>query len=154
MMEIKITIELPGVPEAINNLAAAIMKQQADLTMHQIITNATPQDVQPTASVQAVQEAIKKPEPPVTPEIVQAPAQPEAAVEPAPVKEAPVATEPPAKQYTREEIASAGSALVTQGKMEELLALLAKYNVASVAQLPAEQYNAFANDLKALGAAL
>ena len=78
-----------------------------------------------------------------------APAEP-AKAEPA----APAQDTAGTKTYTREEIARAGSALVTLGKMQELLALLQRYGVASVAQLSPEQYGAFAADLIALGASL
>ena len=58
--------------------------------------------------------------------------------------------EPPA--FTLDEISRAGAALVDAGKMEQLLALLAKFGVQAVTQLPSEQYGVFATELRALGA--
>ena len=91
----------------------------------------------------------------ITPEPITAESTP--VVQTTPIAPTPTPAPAPAtnaKKYTREEIAKAGSALVTQNKMPELLALLQKHGVASVAQLKPEQYDAFAADLIALGAAL
>ena len=57
---------------------------------------------------------------------------------------------PPA--YTLDQLAKAGAALAQAGKMNEALALLAKYGVQTVNQLKPEQYGAFATELRALGA--
>ena len=54
--------------------------------------------------------------------------------------------------YTIDQLATAGAALVDAGKMEQLLALLARYNVAAVTQLQPNQFGAFATELRALGA--
>ena len=72
--------------------------------------------------------------------------------EPNPV--APVAPVPTAATpvYTLEQIAHAGAALIDAGKMEQLLALLGKYQVAAITQIKPEQYGAFATELRALGA--
>lgn len=67
-------------------------------------------------------------------------------VAPAP---APVAAPP---TYTLDQIAVAGAALMDANKMDQLLALLAKYGVNAITQLPPEQYGAFATELRALGA--
>ena len=72
---------------------------------------------------------------------------PVAVAAPAPV---PVTPQPPA--YTLDQLAKAGAALVDAGKMESLMALLAKYGVQAVTQLPPAQYGAFATELRALGA--
>ncbi len=75
-----------------------------------------------------------------------------APVTPTPVTPAanPVPTAVPA--YTIEQLARAGAALAQSGKMEQALALLAKYGVQAVGQLQPEQYGAFATELRALGA--
>ena len=57
-----------------------------------------------------------------------------------------------APAYTLDQLAKAGAALVDAGKMESLMALLAKYGVQAVTQLPPAQYGAFATELRALGA--
>ena len=104
---------------------------------------------------------------PPAPVVPVAPANPTTAgVAPAPI--APVATAPPAPTfpaplnpavpqaqapaYDLEQLAKAGADLAQNGKMNECLALLAKYNVQTVQQLPPEQYGNFATDLRALGA--
>jgi hypothetical protein len=58
----------------------------------------------------------------------------------------------PAPTYTLDQLAKAGAALASSGKMEDALALLAKYGVQTVNQLAPEQYGAFATELRALGA--
>ena len=51
-----------------------------------------------------------------------------------------------------EELSRAGAALIDAGKMPQLLALLGKFGVQAVTQLPKEAYSAFGAELKALGA--
>lgn len=76
---------------------------------------------------------------------------PVAAPEPAvPTAAAVVPTAAPT--YTLDALARAGAALAQAGKMQEALALLAKYGVQTVNQLKPEQYGAFATELRALGA--
>ncbi|MBQ8511345.1 MAG: hypothetical protein IJ497_01915 [Clostridia bacterium] len=151
-MEIKVIVELPGIPEALNNLANALTNQALKMTAYQTVIpaapNSNPAEID-GSNVSAVEQAAPAPVTEPAVEEVAAPATP------APVlPQIPAADPAPMKKYTREEIATAGSALVTQGKMNELLALLQKYGVQSVAQLGEAQYGAFAADLKALGAAL
>lgn len=57
-----------------------------------------------------------------------------------------------APTYTLETLARAGAALAQSGKMDDALALLARYGVQTVNQLKPEQYGAFATELRALGA--
>lgn len=150
MLEIKVTVVIPGMPEAINNLAQALTNSSVPAhprTVQNISIETIPKTVaeQPVVVPQTNTE--------ITPEPITAESTP--AVQTTPIAPAPTPTPTTnAKKYTREEIAKAGSALVTQNKMPELLALLQKHGVASVAQLKPEQYDAFAADLIALGAAL
>lgn len=60
----------------------------------------------------------------------------------------------PAPQYTLDMIATAGSALIDAGKMDQLMGLLGKFGVASLTELAPESYGAVANELRALGAAI
>lgn len=151
MMEIKVTVVLPGIPEAINNLASAISKQAVKTnTTEQVI----PAQTIPTSVVQETAAPTQAPAqmgPADTATTVTVPPTEPTATIP---QSSPELTPAPTKKYTLEEIANAGSALVTLGKMNDLLALLKKFGVQSVAHLPEEQYGAFAEDLKALGAAL
>lgn len=172
MLEVKVTLEIPGVPEALNHLADAIASQdlgcksgKAMDAINKRLTaamDAAKVEV-PVAQPAPAQTATAAPAP-AAPEPVQtpAPAAPASAPMPAPAPQPtpaptaqPAAPAPaPAKKYTRDEIALAGSAIVSKGKMPELLALLNKYGVQSVVQLDPNKYDAFAADLRALGAAL
>lgn len=152
MLEIKVTVVIPRMPEAINNLAQALTNSSVPAhprTVQNISIETIPKAVaeQPVVVPQTNTE--------ITPEPITAESTP--VVQTTPIAPTPTPAPAPAtnaKKYTREEIAKAGSALVTQNKMPELLALLQKHGVASVAQLKPEQYDAFAADLIALGAAL
>lgn len=59
-----------------------------------------------------------------------------------------------APQYTLDMIATAGSALIDAGKMDQLMGLLGKFGVASLTELAPESYGAIANELRALGTAI
>lgn len=150
MLEIKVTVVIPGMPEAINNLAQALTN--SSVPAHpRTVQNISIETIPKTVAEQPV--VVPQPNTEITPEPIIAESTP--AVQTTPIAPAPTpAPATNAKKYTREEIAKAGSALVTQNKMPELLALLQKHGVASVAQLKPEQYDAFAADLIALGAAL
>ena len=109
---------------------------------------ATQQPV-PAAPVPATQQPI-----PAAPATVPATA-PAGAVPPAAaIPQASPAAIPisPAPAYTLDQISRAGAALVDAGKMEPLLALLAKYGVQAITQIPPAQYGVFATELRALGA--
>lgn len=82
---------------------------------------------------------------------VAAPAAP-APTAPAPVAPpaaVPVATAP---TFTREQIMTAGAALIDAGKMNELMTLLNTFGVQAVTQLKENQLGAFATELRKLGA--
>lgn len=72
----------------------------------------------------------------------------------APTNPAPTVPVTTAPTYTLDQIAKAGASLVDAGKMEQLLALLAKYGVQAVTQLQPDQYGVFATELRTLGAQL
>ena len=70
-----------------------------------------------------------------------------------PTAEAPTPVSAPAeKVYTFADISVAGSALLEQGKMPQLMALLAQFGVQAVTQLKPEQYAGVAAGLRELGA--
>jgi hypothetical protein len=77
---------------------------------------------------------------------------PAPAASPAPV--VPVVPVAAAPAYAIDDLAKAGAELAQSGKMEDCVALLKKYNIPSLHQLPQEQYGAFATELRALGAKL
>ena len=139
-----IQIEAPDLVAALTQLAAAIhpSAQTLNIPQPQVPAPAAPVPV----AVAAPAPVPVAPQPPVTgPVVPPAPAVP--AAPPAPA--VPVAGAP---AYTLDQLAKAGAALVDAGKMESLMALLAKYGVQAVTQLPPAQYGAFATELRALGA--
>lgn len=101
-----------------------------------------------TAAINMLLEALSGKSVPVL-EAVKPVAVSEAAVIQAPVNPVPIAAAP---SYTLDALARAGAVLAQSGKMEQALALLAKYGIQTVNQLKPEQYGAFATELRALGA--
>lgn len=153
MLEIKITVECPGLPEAIRTLADALHARQTDPVSAPVPDSATP-----TAASHAPAQAAA---PTAVVPLAGAPASAHGDTAPtAPAPAAPVIPAAPATPavpvtaptYTLDQIARAGAALVDAGKMDQLLALLGKYGVAAVTQLAPEQYGSFATELRALGA--
>ena len=160
MFEIKMTVEIPGLPEALNALAGAIGKQP-EFVCHQHGGNNHHIDDAGVVNVDFTAAAPKTAEPPAanptTP--VQAvsttgTAEPTPVRPTAPTTAAPTAPAAPDESYTLEALVKAGTALVDAGKMPQLLALLGKYGVPAVTQVPKEAYSAFGAELKALGAQL
>ena len=153
MLEIK--IEAPDLAAAICKLAAAIAHPDINT-----ITTDEPRGIPAAAPVAPV--ATPAPAAPVNPtpapvaHVVApiAPTAPAPTEQPAaaPVAHAPAAAPVTAPTYTVDQIARAGASLVDAGKMEQLLALLARYGVAAVTQLQPDQFGAFADELRALGA--
>lgn len=160
MNEIKITIEIPGLPEALNALAGAIGKQP-EFVCHQhggnnhhidnagVVNVDFPAAPAPTAPV--VNPTTPVQPAPTTGTVAPTPVQPTApttAVQTAPVAQG--------ESYTLEALSRAGAALIDTdaGKMPQLLALLGKYGVQAITQLPKEAYSAFGAELKSIGAQL
>lgn len=136
MLEMKIKIEADAaVLKAIDKLTTALEKNAVNISV--------PQDAPaPVAPVAA--PVTHAPVPPVT--------MPPATV--APTNHAPTVPVTTAPTYTLDQIAKAGASLVDAGKMEQLLALLAKHGVQAVTQLQPDQYGVFATELRTLGAQL
>lgn len=177
MLEMKITIAAPDLAAAINNLAAALdgknphtvcnqygtdnkhidnvgtinmgMSGKAQPTTPAAPVNPTPAPTVPTQAPGAPLSAT-----PAQTAAQIAPAAP--VVQPAPVANtAPAPTAPTsAPQYTLDMIATAGSALIDAGKMDQLMQLLGKFGVASLTELAPESYGAVAGELRALGATI
>lgn len=160
MMEIKVTVELPGMPEAINRLADAISGVHgaqipaAKLLEEKPVSNntpAVPNDPAPVPNnpapvpnnVTAFPTQTVAPTPNVAP----------ATASPAIAPTVPAST-PVGREYKLDELAKAAAVLMDNGKMAELAALVQKYGVPSLMQLNKAHFAAFAEDLKALGAVL
>lgn len=157
MMEMKIKIDVPELVAAVEKLAAAIDKTALNITVPNEGTlnfnmpagNApvAPAPVQTAPTPAPVAASAPAPAPTPTPAAPPVTPMPTAA---APAPAVPVT----APTYTLDQIAKAGASLVDAGKMEQLLALLAKYGVQAVTQLQPDQYGVFATELRTLGAQL
>ncbi|WP_288643514.1 hypothetical protein [uncultured Megasphaera sp.] len=174
MIEIKFKGDLKGVITEIVNFRDAL---NAPLNPNLDSAGAS-QNATPSAAVNSAANVVPahEPSPQVTP--AEAPAAPAPAVEkatPAPATEpitlestpntpeipkatpdAPVAAVPvaPAKEYSLDELLTATAPLMDAGKIADLQALMQKYGVASMMEIPKEKYGELATDLRALGAKL
>ena len=134
MLEIKVTVNLLGLPDAINNLANALsgVKENAESTQEKAVMTVAPVVAEETP-------AVKKEKAEATPE--EKPVEQPAAA--------------PAKKYTFKTSSRAGAALCTSGKTEQLVSLLnSKYGVAAITMLDESRYGELAEDLIALGATI
>lgn len=158
MFEIKVNIEAtaPDLSEAITQLALAIKGSAlvADSNSAEMVIPAgTPMDVmeavpvapQPITPAPAPAPIPVAPVPQPNPAPAMNPPQPAAPI-PAPVQEAP--------KIDMNAISRAGAGLIDQGKMQDVLAVLGKYGVQVITQLREDQFEAFAADLRALGAVI
>lgn len=150
MLEMKIKIEADAaVLKAIDKLTTALEKNAVNISVSQDTPAPVPPVTMPPATVVPTQPT---PAPVATPTPAPAPAAP--AQTAAPTNPAPAVPVTTAPTYTLDQIAKAGASLVDAGKMEQLLALLAKYGVQAVTQLQPDQYGVFATELRTLGAQL
>ena len=108
-------------------------------------------------AIMAVQQGAAAPTQAATPAMATTPNVTAAPVAQAPAP-APVAPPPAAvpvtaaPEFTREQIMTAGAALIDAGKMNELMTLLNTFGVQAVTQLKQDQLGAFATELRKLGA--
>lgn len=160
MFEMKITIESPALVEAMNNLASAIVsgmtvKIPESKAVAQLVQN---QQTAPAAPVQQpTQEAPQTQAQPFMNAPTAAPAPTAPTQTPVQQTPAPVAPTQPVQQaapaqITLEAISRAGAALVDQGKMQQIMGLLNKYGVQAITQLQPNTYEAFAAEMRTLGA--
>lgn len=96
-------------------------------------------------------QAASVPAPAAQPSPAPAPVTPVPVAQPAPAP-APAAAPTTARAFRFEDIQLAATSLCDTGKRAEVLALLAKYGIQALSALPAEQYGAFATELRGLGA--
>lgn len=183
MLEMKVTITAAtDLMAVLNNIAAALDGKNPHTVCNQFgadskhIDNAgtinmgvggNTQPATPTAPVNPTPAPVATPAPapgaplsatPAQTAIPIAPTVPVAGLAPAAAPAANVAPAPAvptsAPQYTLDMIATAGSALIDAGKMDQLMQLLGRFGVASLTELAPESYGAVANELRALGAAI
>ena len=181
MFEIKVTISCPDLVAAAEMLVKALRpaaaeaeapaepkkttkrggkaKQEQELAPNAMEEPAPRQPVvlpvqQPQAMAQPQvmpQQPVVQPQPPVQTQPMMQPPQPMPTQQP--VMQPPVAGAP---GYTAEQISRAGAELVQTDptKMQALLAMLQQFGVATIQMLKPEQFGAFANGLRSLGARL
>lgn len=152
MFEINVTVNAPELAEALNNLAAALKGAKPEPAASKAgkadkPAPVPPADYMPPADTAPAPAA---PAPAVTPAPAPAPAPVQAPVTPAPAP-APVPVAP-APTYSRDQIMTAGAALIDAGKINELMGLLNSFGVQAVTQLKQDQLGAFATELRKLGA--
>nr|WP_325305536.1 hypothetical protein [uncultured Dysosmobacter sp.] len=166
MMEMKITVEAPGLAASILKLAEAIASgpdpallipdeplpvSAYPATPAPAAAPVSPAPVNPTPGPAPTMAApVVAPSPSPTP-VTNAPTAGPTSAAPGntPAPAVPVAGAP---TYTLDQISRAGASLVDAGKMQQLLELLGRYGVQAVTQLKPEQYGAFATELRGLGA--
>lgn len=183
MLEVKVTITAAAnLMAALNNLTAALDGNKLHTVQNQFGADSDhidhvctinmgvgrkTQSVTPTAPVNPTPvpaaTPARAPGAPLSATSVQtatltAPSVPVAASAPAVTPAANVVPTPTvptsAPQYTLEMVATAGSALIDAGKMDQLMQLLDRFGVASLTELAPDNYGAMANELRALGAAI
>lgn len=153
MIEIKVTVDIPGIAEAINNLAQAIAEKKP------VAVEAVKQEapiVQASAPVAAPVAPVAPVHPPVQTASAPAPVAPAAAsVTPtATTASAPAQQQAPAaaKRITLDDLSLAGAKLVDAGKMDALINALQNFGVAAITLLHEDQYASFADCLRSMGA--
>lgn len=144
-------------------------KQEPELVPNAMEEPAPQQSVNPPVQqpvMQAMAQPQVMPQQPVNPPTQQPVAQPQPPVQPQPMMQPPqtMPTQPPVMQppvtgapgYTVEQISRAGADLVQADptKMQALLGMLQQFGVATIQMLKPEQFGAFANGLRSLGARL
>ena len=152
MFEINVTVNAPELAEALNTLAAALKGAKPEPAASKAgkadkPAPVPPADYMPPADTAPAPAA---PAPAVTPAPAPAPASDQAPVTPTPAP-APVPVAP-APTYSRDQIMTAGAALIDAGKTNELMGLLNSFGVQAVTQLKQDQLGAFATELRKLGA--
>ena len=153
MLEIKVTIDAPGLSSAIDKLAQSIAGLTVESVLPESGTLETPGVIPYLSPVPDQAPATPKPavvEQAPTPAVEQAPATQPAA--------APASESQPAPQPTKEidlnTLSVAGAGLISQSpdNMSKIMGLLKSWGVQAITQLDKSQYPAFADELRKLGA--
>ena len=179
MFEIKVTISCPDLVAAAEMLGKALHPAAAESEAPAEPKKTTKRGSKAKQEVELVPNAMEEPAPqqPVVlpmpqamaqPQVMpqQPVAQPQPLVQPQPMMQPPqpMPTQQPVMQppvtgapgYTAEQISRAGAELVQTDptKMQALLGMLQQFGVATIQMLKPEQFGAFANGLRSLGARL
>lgn len=179
MFEIKVIISCPDLVAAAEMLVKALRPAAAESEAPAEPKKTTKRGSKAKQEVELVPNAMEEPAPqqPVVlpmpqamaqPQVMpqQPVAQPQPLVQPQPMMQPPqpMPTQQPVMQppvtgapgYTAEQISRAGAELVQTDptKMQALLGMLQQFGVATIQMLKPEQFGAFANGLRSLGARL
>lgn len=179
MFEIKVTISCPDLVAAAEMLVKALRPAAAEAEAPAEPKKTTKRGGKAKQEPELVPNAMEEPAPqqPVVLPMPQAMAQPQVmpqqpVAQPQPLVQSqpmmqppqPMPTQQPVMQppvtgapgYTAEQISRAGAELVQTDptKMQALLAMLQQFGVATIQMLKPEQFGAFANGLRSLGARL
>ena len=172
MFEIKVIISCPDLVAAAEMLVKALRPAAAESEAPAEPKKTTKRGSKAKQEVELVPNAMEEPAPqqPVVLPMPQAMAQPQVmpqqpVAQPQPlVPPQPMPTQQPVMQppvtgapgYTAEQISRAGAELVQTDptKMQALLGMLQQFGVATIQMLKPEQFGAFANGLRSLGARL
>ena len=173
MFEIKVIISCPDLVAAAEMLVKALRPAAAESEAPAEPKKTSKRGGKAKQEVELVPNAMEEPAPqqPVVLPMPQATAQPQVMPQ-QPVQQPQVMPQPPqtmptqqpvmqppvtgAPGYTAEQISRAGAELVQTDptKMQALLAMLQQFGVATIQMLKPEQFGAFANGLRSLGARL
>lgn len=151
-MDINVNVKLSGDPELMMSLATLVQCIQE--VLH--VSNAKLATEKPAESSTAVPQpvaepVVQNPAPVVQQSVAQQPVAPVAPNVPV----APPVPTAPAKNYTWAEIQTACAPLIDNGASQQaLMALLPKYGVQSLMNIPQARYGELVIDLRALGAKL
>lgn len=149
-LNINVKIKLDETPELLNTLTTfcEVVRAVAPLTM----TAHTVADI-PTSAAPVESRPLQPAYEPVQAQVTMQPpaAQPVQMQQTAPAAAVPTAAP---KQYTLPEIQAACGPLMDAGKMNELAEVIKSFGVASLMELPADQYGNLVIKLRALGARL
>jgi hypothetical protein len=157
MLELKVTVSAePELLGAMNSLAAALNGAKLDYAPIQTGAEVIPPPPVYAPPVNPLTPAapFAPPSPvgapvPAIPTAPDVPTAAQAVTPQAPMPSVPTAAAP---TYSRDQIMTAGAALIDAGKMNELVTLLNSYGVQAVTQLKQEQLGAFATELRKMGA--
>ena len=146
MYEIRIKVDIPGLPEAITSLANALSNRAFPVSCTESPLSASvsgEEKVEQTCPVETA--SFQNASTTAANETINTSAE----------------AEPPShesakeKEFTIEEIGRAGAALIELGKMQQLIDLLKiKYCVQTIMDLKPEQYAGIVEDLRSMGAAI
>ncbi|WP_141249028.1 hypothetical protein [Paucisalibacillus globulus] len=146
-MEIKVTINAPGLEGAIHTLAQVLANYELPVNIPgSEVVEQPKQEVQAPQPVQQapVQQPVPTQQPPQQAPVQQPPVQQEVP------QQAAVPTSNPT--YSMDQLAVAATQLMDAGRRDDVVNLITSFGVQALTALPQEQYGAFATRLRELGA--